>query len=267
MSASDPFESPKLLIDAAREDIQRFEVAGNDFFIKEQPAIKVEEFDPETRDKHLKIRITKPPSRQLRIIGYNIIGALRHALDQAVYAAVLSVTGSRPDQVYFPFATSPADLDSRLKAIGKKTKTLKIPAELHPIIKSFEAYPRSDRHEGGNTVLAHLGALSGPNKHEVVLGIGVNAESVQILSFSGASGYSMYVPGVDPATNEMKVMSFHDCTNPKYNIIIPTQIVINEPRIMGQQALGAFDTWLAVVEKIVNSLQTETMRILAARGS
>ena len=84
--AHDPFESPKLLIDAAREDLQDLEARCKAFF-HSKPYTEVQEIERETGNKLFRLRLVRKPPGRLRTRASSIVNDLRHALDQAVVAS------------------------------------------------------------------------------------------------------------------------------------------------------------------------------------
>jgi hypothetical protein len=108
-----------------------------------------------------------------------------------------------------------------------------------------------------------LGKISGPNKHQVVLSVEVQAESIRPIRIDNATEMVFYNPRFDRRTNEAKIAAFRNSPHADYEVFVPLHITFREPGLEGSQVLGAFDTWLARVEGIVAVFEAETAKILA----
>lgn len=88
-TVEEAFESPRLVLDGARADIQRVGTLTEEFMAENPCRIGIEQ-----RGKRgiAYIEITKYPPPELRRGVYRAVNDLRNALDQAVYGS----SGSRP---------------------------------------------------------------------------------------------------------------------------------------------------------------------------
>ncbi|HEY0412683.1 MAG TPA: hypothetical protein VGD66_06050 [Allosphingosinicella sp.] len=255
MVDSDPFESPKLLVSGAREDIDQFESGEGAFFGPGDVGVTVQEVDPKTKYTFVKFRITKAIPTVLRRRANNILNDLRHALDQALFAAARIVLKEDPGDVHFPFATSPKDLEGRLKATRKGAGVLKIPVALHDVIRSFEPYPRGNGHDGGDDLLRLLGAVSGPNKHQFTIGIGVNASLIRHIKTDGRF-YKLHAPVMNSKYKDLILFSIAPDGYLYHESSIPMYISFREAgNVTDFAMLETLQLWAGIVERIVNGLE------------
>ena len=107
----DPFESPKLLVEEARYDLQTVVEKQSEFFAR-RPLAPFERSDRQSGRIVYGLRPTAAIPGRIRAKANATISQLRHALDQAVFAATQQLSG-RPtgNRTYFPFCQSPADFD------------------------------------------------------------------------------------------------------------------------------------------------------------
>lgn len=108
----------------------------------------------------------------MRRKAYTVVSAIRHSLDQAVYAATVCIDGkAKGSKTYFPAAT---DLDDFDKLFARKGRCQHVATRIIPKLKSFEPWWPGLNHIGGNSVLRLLLKISGPMKHQVALGATVD---------------------------------------------------------------------------------------------
>ncbi|MBR1236192.1 hypothetical protein [Bradyrhizobium sp. AUGA SZCCT0182] len=148
----EPFESPRILIDGAKEGISKFE-AGCRIFVSACEYTVIDYEEPSSGDKVRKLRFQQRIPGSLRHTAYSILNDLRHALDQAVCDGAIFLGRVDGSGLHFPFAKSLADFDREAKARLKGVNP-----ELSAYIKGHNAY------YGGDTELYAFGSLSGPNR-------------------------------------------------------------------------------------------------------
>ena len=112
MTNHDLFESPKLLLNWAWEDAQRFKELERAFFDGE-PHERIVEFDEKFQRNAHRVRFVRTPPNEMRKLASHIVNDLRHALDQAFHTAPRRF-GWQPTRkqslLYFPWAKTPTDL-------------------------------------------------------------------------------------------------------------------------------------------------------------
>jgi hypothetical protein len=254
----DPFESPKLLLEEARADIGDL-IERSDAFFKAHPPTGIEEIDPKSGEKLVKIRQTSAIPGRIRTRATSVLNDLRHALDQATVAASLLLGAKGTDNVYFPFADSPVDLDHVLT--GPHGRCRKVPAALHPILKRFEPFPTAATHKGGDDLLRILGRLSGPSKHRVILDIDLNLQGIHVET-AKLMGAAMLGPQWDAKKKEVILFRVMPGGHVDYKISAPFFIAFGKGPISGQPAIGVLSALSDKVEKILSTIEAETMLLL-----
>lgn len=156
MNDEDPFESPKLLLNRAQENLLDFKARQSAFF-NTKPYARFVEIDPKTGHEIHKLRFTAKVPGSIRAVVADALNNIRHSLDHAVTASAQAVHVKRFKGLYFPFAK---DADDFERVIGSKC------AGVHPevvdYIRGLKPYP------GGHTLLSTLTKLSGANKHQLL---------------------------------------------------------------------------------------------------
>jgi hypothetical protein len=261
MDASDPFESPKSLISWAREDAKEIEILSRAFFDR-KPYVPVIKFDPEINKDVHKIPIQTEPPRQIRKLLHCCVSNIRHALDQATFAAVSQLDPTHTGDVYFPFARNPTDLDILLDRKG-------IPEEIRPVFRDLQPYPRGNDFPGGDDHFRALGKISGPNKHRTAISIGHAAGRIQFNVQNTLEELQLCTPPFwDTAKNELILAYRTPGSKPQYQINITFFIAFSD--FAGENNVpvdGAIAHFIAKSEAFVAALEIKTIEILAARGS
>lgn len=183
----DTFESPKLLIEFAGSNFDALKKDLKTFF-DTATVRRIETSDPTTGEQVIKVKMESRLPGRVRALASSCLNDLRHALDQACYAATKAITGGGRDAL-FPFAMDPADLERQLA--GGRSRN--IPGPVKEIIRALQPYWKSSEHEGGDNALRALGALSGPKKHSVILMVvaesqEINLEGVMLVAPAEGSG-------------------------------------------------------------------------------
>ncbi len=257
---TDPFDSPKSLVNHAKEDFtelvtickRAFASGGYDQIIDREP---------DTGHKRYKLTFTgKIPSRA-RYVGNNVLNNTRHALDQALVASVETLTGVRAGRIYFPFATSPADLEGRLNSHAYKA----VPRTLHPILNSFEPYPRGPGYVGGNDFLCAVTKTIGPNKHQITLSPGLDMGAgfgVETLRATGKV-YKMKLPPVwDMANGEMILATVADDCELQYDFKVLFHVAFGDAGPMFRHpVIPTLHQFINIAEGFVLALEAETRRL------
>ena len=164
--SSDPFESPRTLLEWAKADNNELEKQFREF-VDANLTEDIIEYDPVTRIGIRKIKIRHEPPTEWRRIAYQSALHIRSALDHVVAAGIVKLSRDYPDKMMLPFSSNPRDLDARL-IVGK------VPTEFHPLIKQLQPYPTGQDYEGGDNILCALNRVANINKHVSTLGIGCN---------------------------------------------------------------------------------------------
>jgi hypothetical protein len=235
--SDDLFESPKALLNWAWEDMQRFKEVERAFF-ESEPYQTVVEFDDEMQRNAHRLRFTQPIPYELRKLASHIINDLRHSLDQA-FCTAAKFFGWEPcgnqTVIYFPWATTKADLMARLK---------RIPVEIHPILFEAEPYPAQNDGSSGNDMIRQLGKIAGPNKHEAVLNAAAIASITGMRVAWNADWVIPYPENMwNSAKNELTMGYFPKETKGNYQADFAFFVAFSEAGLAGHGAANLFDYW------------------------
>lgn len=256
-NADPPFGSAKLLIERGKEHTDDFMTRAAAFF-KTRPCEAVRELDPESGDTLLKMKLVKPLPDKLRPIISDAVNNLRHALDHAANDAAVLLRGGKRD-TYFPMGKTAKEYADIYN--GRRYKTF--PADLRAYIDGLQPYI------GGNDTLYALGRISAPNKHQIVVGAGVDTNTLRINSMSSTGGGKLMLAGGnwDRTKNEMLIARLGPGTHVNYDFQVPFTVTILNPATNRFEAVvGLLDKFAGVAEAIVLGIEAETNRLLAAKG-
>ena len=257
----DPFESPKLLIAGARDDIESLRVESQTF-LDGCFGVPFSYEDPKTRDDVIKYRIAQKIPGRLRVLASNVVNNLRHALDHATNIAAVEL-GGKP-RGYFPFAKNATDID---RVIADNCTSKGIPVELVPLLKGFKPYV------GGDDLLYALNRIVRPNKHQVVLVMDMDLPLIVangvIFSITGPAeaGFIAW----DSARQEIEVARIpQHPPGGKVELArkakFPLSISVRDAQVASGQPAPAFlDALASKVEGIVLAIEAETARLKGLR--
>jgi len=256
MSVHDQFSAPKKTCRWAVEEIDSFEAAEKAFF-DTNPSKEWEHLDYAKCQIVHGIRFTEKPSDELERGAYRIVGDLRNALDQAMYAASKVFETKNLKKSNFPFGESAKDFQNALTA--KNGNYRGIPIELHPILTSFQPFWTNEGSPDGNDILRGLTAIANSNKHRVPLDIKIGHDlyignSKNVIS----SGKALVQKG--------KIELYRTIPDLPYEIEIILKPVIALARIeklAGKAALATFREMHTIVDGIILGLEEEVLQLRA----
>ena len=250
----DPFESPKLLLARALDGINDFE-AQVIAFAENSSWTQGGEYNPENGETRMFLTLQSRIPGNTRVLASEIVNNLRHVLDQAVTAASHELGSTSVKKTYFPFAKSKAGLPAQIKYRCKD-----VPAELIPHLLSYG--PSRD----GDAELWALGHMAGPNKHQMILAVDVNIESIHIVR-GKVKGATFGHFGYDKAKRELNLGRLKpggrfSCPD----LLIPIEVVLGPTDVVGGQgAAVVFRSFAAKVGAILRGIEAETARLLSLR--
>ncbi|WP_417495373.1 hypothetical protein [Maricaulis sp.] len=244
----DPFESAELLIGRAKENRAEFEARCTERF-KSVKAAPFEEPDPQTGGKFLKLRFPDLLPRSIHPVFSDGINNVRHSLDQATNAAVVTIRGGKPN-CYFPFAKDVKDFEAIFESRRYKT----IPVTLRPFLAHMKPYL------GGDDLLWSLGRLSGPNKHQTILVS--TPEATHNVGSWGVGRDFTPLHAWDGAKQELTLGHIAPGGQIQLNYNFLFQVSLGDaPIVGGQKAVAVLDAFISKAESVVSGLKAETMRL------
>lgn len=251
-----PFESPKLLIARAKENLADFD-ARYRAYLETRPYEALTEDDAKTGDKILKLRVTAPIPGIMRVVLSDCFNNCRHALDQAVNEAAVALRGGERN-CYFPFGKNAKEFSF----IYGGRRYQYIPIELRPYLNGLQPY------FGGNDLLYALSKLAGPNKHQIVLRLFAGSMGGVDISAKRASKVAFLPPVWNRAKGELPVARIEPGGELHTDIGFTPLIAVVDPAVHGLQASpGMAETFISMAERIVEGIEAEAMRLLAAKGN
>lgn len=279
---SDAFESAKFLIKLAGRHARDFDLLANKF-LESQPYAVWADYDAETRVHEVRVKIIREFPEELRGYASDAVKNIRDALDQAMSAATLVMTGKRSREAHFPFGTSATDLENSLwteadrNAVPKARKTRNcrgIPEELFPFIRRVKPYP----HDGDQWALKALQKVSGPHKHGVALALG----STRAPAYAGIAKVEIKGVSYDRVPQDITVI-FHKWSpsetefivttitglpadgNPEFNM--PFHIAFDHPELQNVPASTLIQRWGQRTDGIISGLEKTVAMLVAERGT
>lgn len=252
------FEDSLSLVEHATEQIREAQDIARAFFNR-RPFARIVDLDPENNAEIHKIRLTaRFPDKISRIIK-DATSNLRDALDHAVFASAVALTGDgNPNDTGFPFGPDQAGVERELV----RTRLSGNPPEIRPCLAAFQP------HETGNPILWSLNKIRNSNTHRVVIPVVtaiINHKAyLKKLEVNGIFkfGYNIW----DESKGELEYMRVG--RGSKYDYHIEMNFVVNFSGIdalKGQDAFIALDRMANEVLVTVIKIKDETARILRNR--
>jgi hypothetical protein len=259
MIGDSPFNGPRLLLADARDDIHRLNTTVANF-LKYTPHPVGSHPDPE---KHCFVHVMKfrdPLPENLPILIRKVVGSLRSALDQAVYASVVLLKSGSPRFAKFPFSDTREGLSLQ---INKKCKA--IAPEIVRIIEELKPY------RGGNDMLWSLNRVRNIKEHRLLVPA-MLAGGVMIENFfPSARGYMSREQGSgnhwNAETNELTFETLFPLDTHK-DIKTILFIRFGEIEVVGgRDVVPLLSDFATVAETCVDQIETETRRLVRERSS
>lgn len=250
---TDIFNSPKLRIQGANEDIEALD-KGIQAFFDAAPYAQVIEPDNDGITMLHKIKLTETIPAKWSHTCARIAEDLRSALDQTGYACAVAAGVEDPKNAYFPFAPDPAHFENLVRGRCKD-----LPNEITALFSGYKAY------KGGNDLLWSLNVLCGSSKHRLIQPVG-NAvggtcyKNMKVVT--GAGKFSMIRPRWDSAKNEIILFKSSGDVEFQYETNIAFFIAFGDVEIVSGQPLTAtFRALMGEVEGVIAATEAEASRI------
>ncbi|MBI1329218.1 MAG: hypothetical protein GC166_04850 [Alphaproteobacteria bacterium] len=249
---NDQFESPKILLDRARERLNDLSKTISNF-VGSSPYLHVVEPDSDGMIAY-KFRITASVPKSAMADAFEIGNALRAALDQAVYAATLSIAGGAPTSTKFPFGDTEEDVENDIKRGCKD-----VPAVIVGVLRAFKP------HQKGNVALWGLNKMRNVKIHRALLGVRArpigNSLQVPFMMINGPAEIGM--SRWNEEKQELTYMRLGANTGSTGYHTAQAQIgvVIEDiPAFHGQPANVVFENLFKEVERVVGTIEAVVQR-------
>lgn len=244
------FESPKLLVERAKENYADF-TAKRHAFHKIRRTFPFIETDPNTGEDVYKIRFDGEIPGGIRAAASDTLNNLRHALDQSIHASRAILNPSAKRETYFPICKDVSVLDDTIKV-----KCFGVHPDIINLIKLLKPYC------GGDDLLWALCRIAGPNKHQLVLGVDIKVEPVSHSFFLevGFGELGGFIRCGDK--NEWEVARMVQGSKLNFDYRVTSYITFaNGEVVKGQVVSRLLDEHIRKVERIVAAIEAETMRV------
>lgn len=262
----DPFYSAKASLKLLHADIEQLEVRSR-AFVNQGNLKHFTERDSNTGELVHKVRVVNDIPDDIDRDAVRFLAEIRSALDKAVHGAAVLLGSRSLKHSNFPFGDGKGGENAFTKQLASETGIWRgIPPEIHAYLLELAPYPLIQRAARGNDMLALLGRLSNPAKHQNVLMVNLNINGVAINHMSGRNFFFPRVATIwNEAKNECEVFRLAP-TSGQMRYTIPTFISLNQG---GKIAQGDFTRTLRemarMAESIVLGIEAKTSEALKAR--
>lgn len=183
-------------IDAKRKLRRAGELVGDlhtriERFFNNDPIKNVVEPHPDGESSIHKLKLATPIPDDLHVVAADALANMRSALDQSCYAAAISSGKTNPRSCSFPFGTTAAHLENKIKGACKD-----LPKEIVDYIRSVEP------HAQGNRFLWTLNNMRASNEHMSLTLAGASLSDIYIDHMS-VQGSAPLPPRWDRSKNEL----------------------------------------------------------------
>lgn len=258
MTIEDPFESPKLLLQRAKEhflDLHQREKA----FFETDPYTRFVEPDPDPRYQLYKLRMNGNIPNSYRAVMGDAFNNLRHALDQAVVASARCTGATKFKKIYFPFGDTPKQFEGVIRE-----KCDGVHPDVVDYIRDLKPY------RGGNPLLCLLTRLAGSNKHQVLMTVDATTDGIIELVRNGATGGEKVIAlgKWDRAKNELTVARVLRGAKPDYSLNLRFNVMLDD-QLSGIKGpvLPMVRTLGMIVDSAVGTIEAITQRAIASKDT
>jgi hypothetical protein len=250
VDVSDPFESPFLLLERARENREELNNRARKFF-DDNPCVQNVERDSDTGNYLRKAKLSAAFPSAFSAIAADAFNNLRSALDQGVSASVRALRpGASLDGVGFVFGTSPTHFE---KAVARAPNV--VDPRVYDVMRFFQPY------DGGNRRLWTLNQIVRANKHRRLVGLGASVDSVDVSTLELPGPGPILKPYWDGAKNELIISRTPEDHEPRYDLNVAFFVAFGEVEgLMGSPVVPQIDYLLALVGAFLTGLASDVGR-------
>lgn len=183
----DPFYSAKLPFREIHADIADIKIRAT-ALVDQRNLMPIPQRDKDTGELIYKVRIVQDIPDDIERDAVRYLTEIRGALDKAIHGAA-KLLGSRSlKHTNFPFGDAAGGAKSFANQLANtKGPWRGIPNELHAYLLELMPFPTRGGAGDGNDLLALLGELSNPAKHENTLLISIQVNGIGINETSRGS--------------------------------------------------------------------------------
>lgn len=213
------------------------------------------DFNPATGYETRKVRVERDIPLDFGCMAFDALNSLRSALDHAVFAATVVLTGNQdPARTKFPFAdTEEWLIESELKRGARD-----VPDDLHPYLLGLKP------HKAGNKLLWGFNKVRNENIHRILSPVAHARSSMGI----GGNGYIGEMEIIHKWDREKRELSYLRCRDVGSGIKVDIAIdvaFIETSDLPLQSVVRTLEQCSGMVESIIDGIEAETARIIASR--
>jgi hypothetical protein len=251
----DPFDSPRAVLQRARDHIDDLEARIKAFFDR-KPYARVIDFDREASQQVHKIRLTAKIPGNLAVITKDVLSNLRDALDHAVYASAVMLGNKSPQKTGFPFAYDAAGVHNKLNK-----ELIDVPSAIRSLLEALRP------HKGGDETLWGLNAVRNTKTHKMLVPLGAASisGSTEVITGQVIGPTRMGYHRWDASKNEVEYMRLGPGSEVYYKFTASFDVLFGNVEVFGgRQATSTLRVVANEVERILGAIEAETRRVLAA---
>jgi hypothetical protein len=253
----DPFESPKELIQGAKEQLAQLELECRSFG-DNCPYRILTQIDRKTGENVVTLRLQNIFPARLRRFASSILKEIRLALDQAMCDAAVELGRTDANGVYFPFGKSAADLRE-----SRKAKCRKVDRRIVAFAMKFKPY------YGGNPVLWTLANLATVS-HQRIVGAQAQDKAAfgnAILQCTGPLNLTINLWS-DP-NQELEVARLPPGASItfKSDFVLSLDVIFSKAAyaVAGRPLVATLHDMIGIADSIVLGIEAETARLKALK--
>lgn len=214
--------------------------------------------DSDTGENVQKVRLVRDPPRQMARRATEALNNVRHAFDQATFAACSVVGKSSKAKLYFPWAQDPGDLDTLLRR-------RKLDPRLWDAFRSQEPYPTSRDHSGGDDVVRALARLAN-SKHTVGLSVDGDVSLPFVPGFSGdvSGDLRILIPKWDYVKKEADLLRWTGGVQALVTVHTDFNLILSDTGLPHAVPLvGGLERFASKASSFVETIQAKSFEIVA----
>lgn len=254
------FRSPEILAHWARSRWVGLK-SMVDKWTEENPYSRIHEFDAESGEDIVKLRLTQDLPIQVSLLTFDVVCQLRAALDHAVYASAVAFGAVNIKETHFPFADTAKRLDDTLD----KGRSKDAPAGIKPFLRSFNSY------KGGNETLWSLNKMRNARNHRSLVVASIHTDKCFIEPRMSPGQREWKFPGMmkfsvgpwDPEKQEIEILRVTQGMEANYELKYSAFVAVGDIEAMrGKPLVATLHEIGVVVEGVLKGIEAETIRLL-----
>lgn len=227
-------------------------------FMKTKPLASAVEYDAETGEQVLYYRqIADFPSDIMKHLTSTLNHA-RHSFDQSIFAACAEI-GNPIKDGHYPWATSPSDLEGKLKRLSKDRF---IDERLWDEIRRHEPYFTGEGYPGGNDLIREISILAN-SKHTTGFDVAgrVNSVSHSISYIEAGGELTPMAPVWDFEKKQIELVRSKGDVSYDYPTMTFCISFAYAGRLRGIDAINALHSFVTKAQSVNEGLKAECFKI------